>query len=49
LTLVDRASLARLEGLSAELILPGHGEPYRGSPADAVALARGRAVDRRRG
>jgi glyoxylase-like metal-dependent hydrolase (beta-lactamase superfamily II) len=35
-----RASLAHLEGLSAELILPGHGEPFRGSPAAAVALAR---------
>jgi glyoxylase-like metal-dependent hydrolase (beta-lactamase superfamily II) len=36
-----RASLARLEGLSAELVLPGHGEPYRGTPASAVALTRG--------
>ena len=35
-----RASLARLEGLNAELVLPGHGEPYRGTPAAAVALAR---------
>jgi glyoxylase-like metal-dependent hydrolase (beta-lactamase superfamily II) len=34
------ASLARLEGLSAELILPGHGEPFRGTPAAAVAQAR---------
>jgi glyoxylase-like metal-dependent hydrolase (beta-lactamase superfamily II) len=35
-----RGSLARLEGLSAELILPGHGEPFRGTPSQAVALAR---------
>jgi len=35
-----RSSLTRLEGLRAELILPGHGEPYRGTPAAAVALAR---------
>ena len=35
-----RASLARLEGLSAELVLPGHGEPFRGTPAAAVAMAR---------
>jgi glyoxylase-like metal-dependent hydrolase (beta-lactamase superfamily II) len=35
-----RASLARLEGLSAELILPGHGEPFHGTPAAAVAKAR---------
>jgi glyoxylase-like metal-dependent hydrolase (beta-lactamase superfamily II) len=35
-----RASLARLEGLKAEVILPGHGEPYRGTPAAAVELAR---------
>jgi glyoxylase-like metal-dependent hydrolase (beta-lactamase superfamily II) len=33
-------SLARLEPLSAELILAGHGDPWRGSPADAVAHAR---------
>ena len=35
-----RASLARLEGLSAELVLPGHGEPFHGTPATAVAMAR---------
>ena len=35
-----RGSLARLEDLAAELILPGHGEPFRGTPSQAVALAR---------
>ncbi len=35
-----RASLARLERLSAETVLPGHGEPFRGTPAAAVAMAR---------
>ena len=35
-----RQSLARLEGVAAELILPGHGEPFAGTPARAVALAR---------
>ena len=32
-------SLARLEPLGAELILAGHGDPWRGSPAAAVAQA----------
>ncbi len=36
------ASLARLEGLPATIVLPGHGEPFAGSPAEAVAQARGR-------
>jgi glyoxylase-like metal-dependent hydrolase (beta-lactamase superfamily II) len=35
-----RASLARLEGLDADVILPGHGLPFHGPPASAVALAR---------
>lgn len=35
-----RASLSRLEGIDAELVLPGHGEPFLGTPAQAVALAR---------
>jgi glyoxylase-like metal-dependent hydrolase (beta-lactamase superfamily II) len=35
-----KASLAELEPLTAELLLPGHGEPRRGSPAAAVAAAR---------
>ena len=34
------ATLARLEALDAELLLPGHGEPFEGSPADAAAQAR---------
>jgi glyoxylase-like metal-dependent hydrolase (beta-lactamase superfamily II) len=43
---VARTSLARLETLQAELLLPGHGDPWAGSPADAVAAAR--AADSRR-
>jgi glyoxylase-like metal-dependent hydrolase (beta-lactamase superfamily II) len=35
-----RSSLAYLESLDAELLLPGHGEPWAGSPARGVALAR---------
>ncbi|HXF72469.1 MAG TPA: MBL fold metallo-hydrolase [Actinomycetota bacterium] len=34
------ASLARLEGLAATVLLPGHGEPWRGDPTDAVEHAR---------
>jgi glyoxylase-like metal-dependent hydrolase (beta-lactamase superfamily II) len=33
-------SLARIEGLDADVVLPGHGDPWIGSPADAVAQAR---------
>ncbi len=33
-------SLDRIVGLEADLILPGHGDPWQGSPADAVAAAR---------
>jgi glyoxylase-like metal-dependent hydrolase (beta-lactamase superfamily II) len=33
-------SLARIEPLDAVLILPGHGEPWSGTPAAAVAHAR---------
>jgi glyoxylase-like metal-dependent hydrolase (beta-lactamase superfamily II) len=33
-------SLARVESLDAELILPGHGDPFAGTPAAAVARAR---------
>lgn len=38
----DRAaeSLARIENLDVDLILSGHGEPFRGSVKDAVRLAR---------
>jgi glyoxylase-like metal-dependent hydrolase (beta-lactamase superfamily II) len=34
------SSLDRIVGLEADLLLPGHGEAWEGSPADAVALAR---------
>jgi glyoxylase-like metal-dependent hydrolase (beta-lactamase superfamily II) len=33
-------SLARVESLDAELILPGHGDPFAGTPAAAAARAR---------
>jgi glyoxylase-like metal-dependent hydrolase (beta-lactamase superfamily II) len=33
-------SLARIEELQAQALLPGHGDPWRESPADAVARAR---------
>jgi glyoxylase-like metal-dependent hydrolase (beta-lactamase superfamily II) len=33
-------SLAALEGVVAELVLPGHGEPWTGGVAEAVRLAR---------
>ena len=35
-----RESLAALEALDADLLLPGHGEPWRGSAAEAVRQAR---------
>lgn len=35
-----RTSLSVLEGIDAGTLLPGHGEPFQGQPADAVALAR---------
>ena len=38
------ASLARLAPLDAQWVLPGHGAPWRGTPADAVAAA----LERRR-
>ena len=34
-----RASLARLRGLEAEVVVPGHGPAFRGSPDRAVELA----------
>ena len=37
-----RASLARLERVDATIVLPGHGDPWRGEVRDAVALARNR-------
>ena len=33
-------SLGRIEGLQAELLLPGHGDPWTAGPAAAVARAR---------
>jgi len=35
------ASLDRVVGLDADLLLPGHGEPWAGTPAKAVELIRG--------
>lgn len=35
-------SLARFEGIEAEVVVPGHGRPYRGTPAEAVDEARRR-------
>jgi glyoxylase-like metal-dependent hydrolase (beta-lactamase superfamily II) len=34
------ASLGRIEQLSADVVLPGHGEPWTGGPAEAVKHAR---------
>ena len=34
------ASLARLDGLGAELVLPGHGDAWTGGVAEAVRLIR---------
>lgn len=34
------SSLDRITGLHANLLLPGHGEPWSGHPADAVSLVR---------
>ncbi|MHA7141916.1 MBL fold metallo-hydrolase [Arthrobacter sp. Sr33] len=33
-------SLEKLAGVDADIMLTGHGEPWRASPADAVAIAR---------
>jgi glyoxylase-like metal-dependent hydrolase (beta-lactamase superfamily II) len=41
-----RASLTVLEGLDAGTLLFGHGEPFLGAPADAVAQARERLGER---
>jgi glyoxylase-like metal-dependent hydrolase (beta-lactamase superfamily II) len=38
-----RESLSRLEPLSADHVVFGHGAPFEGSPADVVARARSRA------
>ncbi|HEX9353997.1 MAG TPA: hypothetical protein VF933_09305 [Streptosporangiaceae bacterium] len=34
------ASLSTLDTINAGLLLPGHGEPFAGTPADAAAQAR---------
>jgi glyoxylase-like metal-dependent hydrolase (beta-lactamase superfamily II) len=34
------ASLGRLEGVDADLVLPGHGEPWRAGIAEAVRVVR---------
>jgi glyoxylase-like metal-dependent hydrolase (beta-lactamase superfamily II) len=34
-----RSSLSRLAGCDAEVVVPGHGQPYRSSPAEAVEEA----------
>ena len=38
-----RASLSALEGIEADTLLPGHGDPWRGGMAEAVARARAAA------
>jgi glyoxylase-like metal-dependent hydrolase (beta-lactamase superfamily II) len=35
-----RESLSRLEPLTARMVAPGHGRPFEGTPAEAVAAAR---------
>jgi hypothetical protein len=35
-----RASLAEVELVEADTLLPGHGDPWRGTMSDAVARAR---------
>jgi glyoxylase-like metal-dependent hydrolase (beta-lactamase superfamily II) len=37
-------SLDRIEGLEAQVVLPGHGEPYREEPRGAVAAARAAGI-----
>lgn len=41
--LMAMTSLSAFEQLDAQVLLPGHGDPWRGTPADAVAQARGRS------
>jgi glyoxylase-like metal-dependent hydrolase (beta-lactamase superfamily II) len=42
------ASLARLDGVDARLVLPGHGEAFEGGAAEAVRLARAAEAARAR-
>jgi hypothetical protein len=35
----SRASLSTLEGLDAEVVVPGHGPAFHGTPSSAVAAA----------
>ncbi len=44
-----RASLDHLDGLAAHWLLPGHGDPRTGGPADAVRLIRDHAAGSRPG
>ena len=37
-------SLDRLEGIEAELVLPGHGEPWTGGVAAAIERVRARGA-----
>jgi glyoxylase-like metal-dependent hydrolase (beta-lactamase superfamily II) len=39
----SRASLTRLEDLPADVVVVGHGEPFEGTPAEAVERARSRS------
>lgn len=39
------ASLDRVEDIDAAMLLPGHGNPWKGTPAEGVQLARERASD----
>jgi glyoxylase-like metal-dependent hydrolase (beta-lactamase superfamily II) len=34
-----RSSLSALQPLAADVLLPGHGEPWQGSPSEAVRKA----------
>jgi glyoxylase-like metal-dependent hydrolase (beta-lactamase superfamily II) len=38
------ASLDRLDGIEAGLLLPGHGQPWTGGVGEAIGLARGRGA-----
>ena len=41
---VALASLGRLDGLEASLVLPGHGQPWMGGVAEAIRLVRAAAA-----